>query len=99
MSNPQFRDGNSSIFNKRISLNEFRQIDPVSIIGLYISETLLFLGILLILFNNLNIVEPGSYFGAYNWVTVIVFSIGICINFYFYSISVFFQLEKLRKRA
>ena len=81
MSSPQFKAGNIGIFNQKILISELRRVDPISMIGLYVSEALLFLGILLILLNNLNVVAPGSYFGAYNWVTVIVFFIGLCINF------------------
>ncbi|HCO99662.1 MAG TPA: hypothetical protein DIT56_03585 [Candidatus Moranbacteria bacterium] len=81
MKSPQFKAGDIGVFNKKISLVELRRVDPISILGLYISEALLFLGILLILLNNLNVVAPGSYFGAYNWVTVTVFSIGLIINF------------------
>jgi len=81
MGSPQFKAGNLGILNQKISLAEFKYIDPISIFGLYFSEVLLFLGILLVLFNNLDIVAPGSYFGAYSWVTVVVFSIGLCINF------------------
>lgn len=81
MDSPQFKSGNLGVFNQKISLAEFKCIDSISIFGLYISETLLFLGILLVLFNNLDIIAPGSYFGAFSWVTVVVFSIGLCINF------------------
>ena len=81
MNSPQFKAGNVSIFNEKISLNEFKNVELISIFALYFSETLLFLGILLVLFNNLNIISPGSYFGSANWVTLVVFLIGICINF------------------
>jgi hypothetical protein len=81
MSSPQFKAGNTGVFNRKVSMSCLRKVDSISIIGLYLSEALLFLGILLILLNNLNVVAPGSYFGAYNWVTVAVFSIGLFINF------------------
>lgn len=81
MNSPQFKTGDLDTFNRQISLSSLRMVDPVSIVGLYISVALLFLGILLILLNNLNILAPGSYFGAYSWVTVVVFFIGLCINF------------------
>ena len=72
---------NVATFNKKISFEEFRHVDPLSIIGLYVSEVLLFLGILLIIFSNLNVISPGDYFGEYNWITIVVFFIGLCINF------------------
>ena len=81
MSYPQFKDVHSSIFNRRTTLSEMRQIDMRSLVGLYVSESLLFLGIILIFLNNLNVLAPGSYFGAVNYVTVMVFSMGIVINF------------------
>ncbi len=81
MESPQFKAGNIGVFNEKIDLREFRNVEPISIFGLYVSETLLFLGILLVLFNNLNLIAPGSYFGSANWVTMVVFLIGICINF------------------
>lgn len=81
MSSPQFKAGEIGVFNSQVSLDELRRVDTISMIGLYISVALLFFGILLILLNNLNVLAPGSYFGAYNWVTVIVFIIGLYINF------------------
>jgi hypothetical protein len=81
MSDPQFLDSHTSIFNKKISLRELRRNDLRSVVGLYISELILFLGFVLILLNNLNVLAPGSYFGAYNYVTVTVFSFGLIINF------------------
>lgn len=68
-------------FNRRISMNEFRMVSTRSILGLYLSQTILFLGILLILFNSFDLVEPGNYLGAMNWITITVFSIGLLINF------------------
>lgn len=62
-------------------MNELRKVDKLSLTGLYVSKTLLFLGIALIVLNNLNVLAPGSYFGAVNWVTLSVFSIGLFINF------------------
>jgi len=79
---PQFKSGNLCVLNERISLQEFRGVDPKSIIGLYISETMLFLGILLILFNNFGIVEPGTHFGDGNITTIGVFFIGVFLNFF-----------------
>ncbi|NTW27151.1 MAG: hypothetical protein HGA36_02405 [Candidatus Moranbacteria bacterium] len=95
MNSPQFKGGGVAIFNKKINFNEFRAVDARSLLGLYVSQTLLFLGILLILFNNADIVEPGNYLGSYGWLTVTVFSIGLLINFvsipflYFSSLSHF----------
>jgi hypothetical protein len=99
MSSPQFKAGNTSIFNQKISLVELRKTDPISIIGLYVSEAMLFLGILLILLNNLNVVAPGSYFGAYNWVTIVVFSIGLCINFVSIPFLYFSSLKNFVKES
>jgi hypothetical protein len=81
MGSPQFKSGNICVFNKKISIAEMRNVDPISLVGLYFSEALMFVGIFLILLNNLNVLAPGSYFGAYNWVTVIVFGIGLFLNF------------------
>jgi hypothetical protein len=81
MNSPQFKSDNSGIFNERKSLIELRAVDPRSLFQLYVSKGLLFLGILLILLNNLNILAPGSYFGVMSWVTIVVFFIGLLINF------------------
>lgn len=99
MESPQFKAGNIDTFNKKVLLSELRRVDPISIIGLYVSEALLFLGVLLILFNNLNIIAPGSYFGAYNWVTVAVFSIGLCINFISIPFLYFSSLKNFVKES
>jgi hypothetical protein len=99
MESPQFKAGNIDTFNKKVLLSELRSVDPISIIGLYISEALLFLGVLLILCNNLNIIAPGSYFGAYNWVTVVVFSIGLFINFISIPFLYFSSLKNFIKES
>ncbi|HAR99490.1 MAG: hypothetical protein UR95_C0001G0005 [Parcubacteria group bacterium GW2011_GWC1_36_108] len=99
MKSPQFKAGNMGVFNEKVSLSDLRKIDPISILGLYISQSLLFLGILLILLNNLNIIAPGSYFGAYNWVTVVVFFIGLFINFISIPFLYFSSLKNFIKES
>lgn len=78
---PQFKNGSLLIYKKKLSVKDVRQIKTASLANLVFSKILLFLGIVFILLNNLNVLEPGSYFGALNYVTIIVFSIGIFINF------------------
>ena len=82
MQTPQFKKGSISTYNRAMSLGELRKINIISLINLAVSRILLVIGIILILLNNLNIIEPGSYFGAPNFVTIIVFSIGIFINLF-----------------
>ena len=73
---------NACTFNERKTpLYEVRSVDKRSLLGLYFSEILLFLGFMLILFNNIGLLAPGTYFGAFSWVTASVFSIGLTINF------------------
>ena len=81
MNTPQFKGKNTGIYSKIIPLHETRKTDKLSLVGLYFSEFLLYLGFVLILLNNINILAPGSFFGAFNWVTVTVFFIGLTINF------------------
>ena len=81
MDTPQFKGKNTGIYGKVIPLYEMGQIDSLSLIGLYLSEALLYAGFVLILLNNMNVIAPGSFFGAFNWVTVVVFFIGLVINF------------------
>ena len=82
MNNPQFKVGNLGVMNERkIPLYMLRKTDLRSLVALYFSEMLLYVGFSLIILNNMNILAPGSYFGAYSWVTVTVFSIGLVINF------------------
>lgn len=82
METPQFKEGNLGTFNERqVPLYLLRQADIRSLIGLYVSELLLYLGFILIFLNNLDVLAPGSYFGEVNWVTMVVFSIGLIINF------------------
>jgi hypothetical protein len=82
MYTPQFKSGNVGLMNSRqIPVYEVRRAQRYSIAGLYFSEMLLMVGIILIFLNNLNILAPGSYFGAFNWVTATVFSFGLVINF------------------
>lgn len=75
--------GNSFLFNKRTYLNRVKNTDATSFLALFLSKSLLFFGIILILLNNFNIIAPGSYFGKFSWVTFIVFTIGILLNFIF----------------
>lgn len=81
MDAPQFKGKNTGIYGKIIPFHEIGQINKLSLVGLYFSEFLLYLGFVLILLNNMNIIAPGSFFGAFNWVTVVVFFIGLTINF------------------
>lgn len=82
MSNPQFKEGNLETFNERQQpLYMLRRASLRSIVGLYFSQIMLYLGFALIFLNNMNIIAPGNYFGVYSWVTVAVFSIGLIINF------------------
>lgn len=81
MQSPQFKGENLSIVNERaLPLYELRKVNVRSLISLIVSRFLLFTGFVLIILNNLNILSPGSYFGAPNWVTITVFSIGLIIN-------------------
>lgn len=79
---PQFKEGNLDTCNeKQQPLYTLRKTNLRSLFGLYFSQLLLCSGFILILLNNLNILAPGNYFGMYSWVTVMVFSIGLFINF------------------
>jgi len=83
METPQFKKGSLLTYNnEKMSVNELRQVSAISLANLFISKMLLLIGIVLILLNNFNVIEPGSYFGALNFVTIIVFSIGVFINFF-----------------
>jgi len=82
MQTPQFKKGSLLTYNRTMSLGELRKINIISLINLAVSRLLLLIGIVLILLNNLNVIEPGSYFGAPNFVTIAVFSIGIFINLF-----------------
>ncbi len=81
MKTPQFEKGNVLMYGQSTPIGEMKRINVVSLVNLFFSKMLLLVGIILILLNNFNVIEPGSYFGAPNFVTVIVFSIGIFINF------------------
>ncbi|EKE11979.1 MAG: hypothetical protein ACD_14C00052G0004 [uncultured bacterium] len=82
MNSPEFKDGNLDVCNEQQQpLYTLRRTSMRSLVGLYFSQTLLYIGFILILLNNLNVLAPGNYFGVYSWVTVLVFSIGLVINF------------------
>ena len=82
MNSPQFKGDNCGVFNEcEVPLYMLRKTNLRSLVGLYVSEVLLYVGFILIVLNNLNILSPGSYFGVYSWVTATVFSIGLIINF------------------
>ncbi len=82
MITPNFRGNNVEIFNeKEIPSYNIRKIDRFSSLGMRAAESLLFVGFLLIILNNLGLIAPGTYFGVFSWVTVVVFLIGLIINF------------------
>ncbi len=82
MNNPQLSEVEFGKPEETMPLYEMRKADRRSLVGLYFSQVLLYVGFLLILLNNLGILEPDSYFGAMNWLTIAVFSIGVIINFF-----------------
>jgi len=82
MLTPEFKDKKTTALNeKEVPSYEIRKIDKFTLIGLRISELLLIAGFLLVFLNNMGIFAPGTYFGVFSWVTVVVFSIGLTINF------------------
>lgn len=93
----QLSGGESGDFNEKVALNELRSVDTKSLVCLYVAKALLFLGIALVFLNNLNVIAPGSYFGEFNWVTFIVFSIGLLINFIFIPLLYFSSLKNFKK--
>ncbi|MDD5396509.1 MAG: hypothetical protein PHW24_00425 [Candidatus Moranbacteria bacterium] len=98
MGSLKFKVGGTAVFNKKVILDELRMVDLRSWIALYTSQTLLLLGILLILFNNFDIVEPGNYFGTtLNWLTISVFFIGLLINFIFIPFLYFSSFNNFKR--
>jgi hypothetical protein len=81
MDAPQFKEGNVQIFNEATPLYEMRKVGLRCLVAVYLSVLLVFAGIILIFLNNLSVLVPGIYFGALSWVTIVVFSIGLVINF------------------
>lgn len=93
---------NTFIFSRKRKINPHFEIKMLPFLFFYISKLLLFFGIILILLNNLQLISPGTYFGIYeNWVTILVFSFGLIINFvsipflYFSSFNKFKQENDL----
>lgn len=97
MENPQFKRGNIEIYNSSVSLHDLREVDMRSLVGLFFSRTLLLIGMILILLNNMNVFAPGTYFGKYSWVTASVFSIGICINYFCIPYLYFSSFKNFKK--
>ncbi len=82
MLTPDFKGKkNVTLDDKEVPLYEAKKTDTLTIIGLRTSELLLIAGFLLVFLNNVGIFAPGTYFGAFSWVMVVVFSIGLTINF------------------
>ncbi len=82
MITPNFRGNRVGIFNeKEIPSYEVRRIDRLTLLGIWMSQGLLFLGFSLVLLNNLGLLAPGTYFGVFSWVTALVFLIGVVVNF------------------
>lgn len=78
---PFFKANNLEIFDRQIPICESKDVDIHSLAGLYMSQVLLYVGLSLILLDNLGVLSPNSYFGSWNWLTVTIFSIGLVINF------------------
>lgn len=81
MNSPQFKGKNVVAYSEKMFSNQLESVSLGSAANLRISKALLFFGIILVVLNNLSLIEPGNYFGAFSWVTVAVFLIGIFINF------------------
>ncbi len=95
---PRFGDKNTETFNEReCPTYEIRKVDSLSSVALYAAEALLFLGFALIFLNNAGILAPGTYFGAFSWVTALVFSIGLVINFVFIPHLYFSSFKNFKK--
>ena len=98
MNTPQFKGTNTGTYDdKQPPLYEMRQVDTRSLIGLYFSEVLLYVGFFLILLNNMNVLASGSFFGKFSWVTATVFSIGLFINFVSIPYLYFSSFRNFRK--
>ena len=82
MITPNLKGKRVQIFNeKETLLSEVRAVDRTASSAVFASKCLLFLGLVLILLNNMGFIAPGSYFGTFSWVTAVVFLIGLIINF------------------
>jgi hypothetical protein len=82
MITPNLKGKRVQIFNERETLlSEVRAVDRTASLAALASKALLFLGLVLILLNNMGFIAPGSYFGTFSWVTAVVFLIGLIINF------------------
>lgn len=92
-----FKKSSGYRFDTRITLNEIKQISLRSAVNLYFAELLLVLAVILILLNNLNVIAPGTYFGVISWVTIVVFSVGVFINFFSIPFLYFSSLKNFKK--
>ncbi len=82
MITPNLKGKRVQIFNERETLlSEVRAVDRTASLAALASKALLFLGLVLILLNNMGFIAPGRYFGTFSWVTAVVFLIGLIINF------------------
>jgi hypothetical protein len=96
---PDFKNkGNSGVLDeKELPTYEVRKVDKITLLGSRTSETLLLVGFLLIFLNNMGILAPGTYFGAFSWVTATVFAIGLIINFFMIPFLYFSSFKNFRK--
>lgn len=99
MNIPDFKNkGNGGLLNDReIPTYEVRSVDKLTLFGSKISEVLLVVGFLLIFLNNMGVLAPGTYFGAFSWVTATVFAIGLIINFLAIPFLYFSSFKNFRK--
>ena len=97
MYTPQFKGGNVELVNeKTIPSYEARKVAVFSLVGLYFSEALLFVGVTALFLNSIGIIAPEAYFGSYSWVTLMVFLFGIIINFFSIPFLYFSSFENFK---
>lgn len=96
---PQFKGENVDVFNEKVTLSQLRDIDYASRIGLYVSKLMLLAGLLLVIVNDAQYVGGSSqtYFGQYNFITALVFIIGLLLSFVSIPYLYYSSFEKFKK--
>lgn len=95
---PQFKSSKHIfIFKRKPGLNEVSKVNYQSRVVLYVAKFSLLVGIFLIVLDNAGYLTAGSHFGAYDWATMTVLSIGIFISLLFIPYLYFSSFKKFKE--
>jgi hypothetical protein len=91
-----YQSENLAIFNEKTYIRNMKAINYSSRFLLYLFKMLIFIGLILIFFDNAGFFSSSSYFGQLNLATALVFAIGTFLSYVAVPILYFSSFEKYK---